>query len=61
MPKKGKGRKYPAQPLPPFIEARFKKLLAKQEPPQSLNIIGGYKTKNVNQLWHWQTLEDVLF
>lgn len=62
MPKKGKGRRWPAKPMEAQVKERFEVLLrgARREvsplPPH-----WRVNPAKINQLWNWHTLEDVNF
>ena len=58
MAKKKKYQTYQAT-IRPDLKAKFKKLLAPVDLPIQKKIMFGFPVKNINQLWKWETLEDV--
>lgn len=58
---KRKKKDFPVPPMRKDIEARFKALIAYGKPPKPAKTFLGFKTKNINQLYRWDTLEDVTF
>lgn len=63
MPKKGKGRR-----PPPVYQLKnkvmFLAIIAKQKPavaPLEKKKLCGFPLRNVNQLWRWDTLQDVIY
>lgn len=58
---KRKQRQDPVAPIRPDLKARFKKLM--EHPVQNIvapkHTVAGFPTKNINNLWRWDTLEDV--
>lgn len=64
MARKGKGRHYRPQPFKPEVKARFQALITNGKlKPIHVKVIypahWGVRPKMVNQLWRWDTLEDV--
>lgn len=58
MPKKLK--RYPRPPdMKPENRAKFQALIDAGKRHKETTVIAGFKLKNVNQLFRWDTLEDV--
>lgn len=45
-------------PIRSDLRIKFKALMAPKENPRKMMF--GFPTKNINQLWKWDTLEDVI-
>lgn len=56
MAKKRKYQTYQAL-ISPDIKIKFKALMNPKQTPRKMMF--GFPTKNINQLWKWDTLEDV--
>ncbi len=58
MAKKNK-QQFKQAPIRPDLKEKFKKLMAPIEKPAKRQTMFGFPVKNINQLWKWDTLEDV--
>lgn len=62
MARKGKGKRIPSAPMRPEVKDAFKKYMA---PARSRTYLPGIPShfpiipEKINQLWDWNTLEDI--
>lgn len=61
MPRKGKGKHWPIKPMDPEIKARFEKLIKPPKAKPAFNPKWPMNYQNINQLWHWETFQDINF